>query len=210
MSDLWSEAEERTLEEQLKGALDCGFCGRRCDEMFPPETGGFNSFQRLAQHVSYCPWAPIPRGAGKDLEFAAARILAANQVSEAKMRGDTNMALPAPKEGTGQPGAGQAQRLPFLKVEDCPKEKTPVLILAVDPNGSGYNDMILKIKMNGNSLFYGLKVNNPVYKKLYGALGANEEDWVGASFEVFPEWNEFYSKNFIGCGKITMPAGKKK
>ena len=64
----------------------------RCDPIFPPEEGGFDSFRKLALHVQYCPYAPINRGAGDPLEYQAARILAGNMVAEARMKGDKRMA----------------------------------------------------------------------------------------------------------------------
>ena len=73
---------------ELEHTLDCQFCGMRCDAIFGPESGGFNSFNKLAQHILFCPWAPLPRSwAWADVE--AARRLALARIDDAKMEGRT-------------------------------------------------------------------------------------------------------------------------
>lgn len=114
---------------------------------------------------------------------------------------EDEMALPAPGGGrtTSQGGSGRSKAtVPFLRVEDLQKEPSRAKILAVQAqDGSGFNDLIVKISIDGKPFFFGLKTSNPNYETLFNAFGADDKKWIGEEFTVGLNWNEFHEKNFV-------------
>lgn len=114
--------------------------------------------------------------------------------------------------GTTRPEAGKGgtkSTIPFIKVDDVPgKERLRCKILAVDPNGSGYNDIVVKINTNNRKFFYGLKTNNPAYSTLIDALGTDETQWVGREFLLGLEYNDTYEKNYLHVFEVFSKSGK--
>ena len=194
------------VQRLLTNAIDCYFCGMKADAEFPPEQGGFDDFKKLAAHVLHCPWSPLPKPR-TEFHIEAANLLAANRIADARMNGETTMSLPQPKQ-SGAPGtSGGSPTFPFLKVDNLTDQPREATITGVDTNGTGFNDIVVKIKMDGKGYFFGLKASNPCYKILFEKLGSDEERWIGRSFTLLQEWNTFYEKNFIGIGKV-LPAEK--
>lgn len=109
------------------------------------------------------------------------------------------MTLPAPSSSSGTTGGG-TPRFPFIKVENLSSEPSLCKVIAVDTRGTGFNNVVVKVSMNGQVMFLGLKNNSPVYQKLFEELGADEAKWTSEEFYLVQEWNEFYNRNFIGYG----------
>lgn len=119
--------------------------------------------------------------------------------------------LPASKmqPRTANRGSGPGTALPFLKVENLTDKPKPVSIVAVETRGSRYNDVVVKLKMDGAQWFLGLKATSPVYHKLVESLGTDETVWPGREFSLFAEWNDFYGRSFISVKEV-FPAKKSK
>lgn len=123
------------------------------------------------------------------------------------------MALPAPTVGGTRPGGGGGSQpaFNFLKVENLTAEPQECTIMGVDTRGTGFNALVVKIKMGGSIWLLGLKTNSPVYEALFLAFGSNEKEWTGRKFTLKQEWNDFYQRNFIGVDEVLKDStGKKK
>jgi len=126
------------------------------------------------------------------------------------------MALPQPgggraKSTTPSGGGGRAKpTVPFLKVEDLREEPSRAKILAVKTQDAGFNDLVVKIAVNGKSFFFGLKASNENYQTLFDAFGDDDNAWVGEEFLVGLKYNEFYEKNFVHVFKAPAPTSERK
>ena len=121
------------------------------------------------------------------------------------------MTLPAPKtqSRTASRGFVSGAAVPFLKVENLTDKPKTVSIVAVDARGSEYNDVVVKIRMDGTQWFLGLKTTSPVYQKLVESLGTDETMWAGREFTIFAEPNDFYGRSFLAVKEV-YPAKKSK
>src|ERR1700761_691947 len=129
---------------------------------------------------------------------------------------EDEMALPQPgggraKSTTPSGGGGRAKpTVPFLKVEDLREEPSRAKILAVKTQDAGFNDLVVKIAVNGKSFFFGLKASNENYQTLFDAFGDDDNAWVGEEFLVGLKYNEFYEKNFVHVFKAPAPTSERK
>lgn len=102
--------------------------------------------------------------------------------------------------GNKSNGRGQQQRagLPFLKTENLNFDKRTAKILAVKPgeDNRGNKQITLKISYAGNTYLWGLRLNNPNVKHLIDMFGNDEEKWVGESFLLALETDEFTNRNW--------------
>ena len=133
--------------------------------------------------------------------------------------GENDMALPTPGGGKrdaergnsgGRGNARKPPQVPFVRVEDLREEPSRAKILAVVTQNTGFNDVIVKITINGKSYFLGLKASNPNYEALFNAFGDNENKWVGEEFMIGLNWNDFYEKNFIHIFECPAPKSRGK
>jgi len=175
--------------------LECYFCFLK-----------FPSFQELAKHVTD---AHVSSEAQHEREMREAWH------PDDDREENQSMSLPTPGGGKrdaerGNSGASRGNRkppaVPFLRVEDLnPEEKNVAKILAVQTQNTGFNDVIVKIALGGRSYFFGLKASNPNYEALFNAFGENENKWVGESFTIGLNWNDFYEKNFVHVYEAPAP-----
>lgn len=150
---------------------------------------GASDFGDLAQHVQSC---HVPRLERKESEETMA------------------LKVPTGKNTATSPAGGTKSPIPYVKVEDIPgKDRWRCKITAVDPNGSGYNDVVVKIAANGRKFFYGLKINNPSYATLVDALGSDETQWIGREFSLGLQYNETYEKNYLHVYEVYSKSAAK-
>jgi len=128
--------------------------------------------------------------------------------------------MPLPTPGGGKRdaergnngGRGNSTRkppqVPFVRVEDLREEPSRAKILGVVTQNTGFNDVIVKVAINGKSYFLGLKASNPNYEALFNAFGDNENKWVGEEFMIGLNWNDFYEKNFVHIFEAPAPKSR--
>ena len=183
------------LEEKLSGALDCYWCGFRCDEMFPPDVGGFDSFQRLAQHTRYCPKAPLPHS-GEIYDLEAARILAANRIADERMRGNKAMSKrqwtpPAPSADAGDdlPGFLGAKNLGKLETMQAVKltgfQELPPSKFHADRDRFG-----LQVIFQRKTRVLPIEINS-VNHRILGDLLGKPKAWIGKKVTICARKGKF-------------------
>lgn len=183
-------------ELALSQALDCGFCGMRCDAIFVPQEGGFNSFEKLAQHILFCPWAPIPRSSA-DLDVVAAQILARARIFDAIAEGKEVAKAFVPKAASADGSEDGFVGTGFLKATD---------LGTIDPKTQRSNESVLtvlgfeemqpsqfkpdverfgiQVKYKGDTRLMGVDVNGVNHRLLTEALGKSPAKWIGKRFSV--------------------------
>lgn len=209
------------FRKRLKNTLPCAFCDQK-----------FSDFGPLGEHVRQAhpeigaalPSAPETKPYNKyddavdQLGPDMAEDAGASWEEHGWFQGEDEDMLPPVGGGKtqsqrNQPQGGGGRRptppsVPFLKVEDLTNDPVTAKVLGVQTQNTGYNDVIIKVAIKGRSFFYGLKASNPAYETLTKALGHNDNDWMGATFTVGLEWNEFYEKNFVTVFEVFPNDGK--
>ena len=102
---------------------------------------------------------------------------------------------------------------PTLKVADVDfnRKQCKVIDAKEPPAPNTYkNAIILKVAYDGKTFLWNLKGTNPCFKVLYESLqnGQDANEWVGLSFLLYLETDEFSGQNFMRV-QLT-DAGKKK
>ena len=183
----------KLLREHLEkdhGELECYFCYLK-----------FASFAELAEHVNVAHTEPGKRVPEELPDWA---------------RGESDMSLPAPNAGRTQnqrDGGGRRStsgpKFQFIKIEDVPQgEPEPAKIIATSTQNTGFNDIVLKIEFRNKRYFFGLKSSNENYEKMFRAWGDDDKDWVGKSFTLGQNYNEFHDKNFLHVFALLDESGK--
>ena len=179
---------DHVLEEH---ALEWAFCFLR-----------FRDFAALAEHVNEAHTPPEKRRAIQPMN----NWWEENDMLPQPGGGKTESQRGGGKQTSGRP----APTVPFLKVEDLKTDPVRAKILAVQSTNTGFNDVIVKVAVNGRSYFFGLKASNPNYESLFKAFGDDDNKWVGQEFMVGLNWNEFYEKNFVHIFEAPAPERKNK
>jgi len=186
-----------TALKHVDEPIECHFCYY-----------SFASFNELADHVQQAHVAPEDRKREEGLPWTDDNM-------------EEDMGLPAPGGGKrpsqredGRGTARKAPNVPFLGVEDFSssgeENAVDAKILGVAIPTSGFNDIVVKIKVNNKSYFLGLKASNENYETLFNAFGDDENKWVGEEFRIGLNFNEFYEKNFVHIFSVTEPNGETK
>ena len=116
-----------------------------------------------------------------------------------------------PSTQSGVPASqGKANRggIPYLKTENVNFDKRTAKILATklgqDQKGSA--TVILKIAYAGNTYLWTLRMSNPNLVILCERFGNDEEKWVGESFMLALETDEFTN---ISWPRVSFASEKK-
>lgn len=104
--------------------------------------------------------------------------------------------------GTGGQSSGKGSQrttgLPFLRIENLNFDKRTAKILAVKQgeDSRGNKQVTLKVSFVGNTYLWGLRLNNPNVAHLCHIFGNDEETWVGQTFLLALETDEFTNRNW--------------
>lgn len=116
----------------------------------------------------------------------------------------------------GQRGGGRKDsgpRIPFIKADNLSEEPKPARILAVKTEDLNYNNVVLlKLAFGGRTFFLGLR-DNALLESLVDTLGPDEEKWVGQSFNLYAEVDDFSEKSYMrieAASSEAKPKGGKK
>jgi len=106
----------------------------------------------------------------------------------------------APQGGNRRQGGG----FDYVRNTDLSTDKKRARVLACRVNDAvvkegqrKYSDVIVKIALNGKTLLYGLKADNPEYEKLVNAFGEDENRWPDREFYMYLEADDFTGKYWM-------------
>lgn len=183
------EAEEMDYDNT---PIPCIYCGQV-----------LLGFAELNKHFTIQQQMPVLLCKKKPLYVTRQKAVSNCYIASKPKTENEEMKLPAPVESDASQGkaakaGGGGDGVPFLKMEHLSlntRREAVITDVQIPPRG-GFNDVLVKIAMDGHPFIWGLKAKNPNYVLLCKQFGEDSDGWIEKKILLGIEKEQFTEKKY--------------